>query len=382
MVIEKLNMKSKKLKHLSLSVLMALAFAGTGCANTVESTEKSTNETPKLTTAMDFLHAVVLPENGIGAREAGTEKEQKTADFIYKQFELMGYSPQVHKFKHPVLKKKDQFLHSSNIYAEKKGKSPEVLVLGAHFDSTGSEKGSQGAMDNGAGLSVMLSVASYIAELEEVPFTIRFMAFGAEEIGKVGSRAYLRDIKKQDGEVAKITGMVNLDTVAGGDFLYVHSAHSMPYKCGGNNDNYNFETQMREGVLEASIKVLGDKAHKIHPPFPGYPEGETGEWSDHEPFSCNGVPIAYIETTNFQINGKDGYDGYSQSIKPGLWDCFDAENVTACDRKKETQWGRIWHSGNDRLTHLQAIFPGRVQEQLKSNVAVLNEFFSKADKYL
>lgn len=364
-------MKKYQRSLLSLSLLSSLSIPF----------QAISDEQP-LTSAMDIMRAVVLPDKGIGAREAGTLEEQKTADFIVKQFEKMGYKPQVHKFKHPILKEKDKFLHSSNVFAEKKGKSDKVLVLGAHFDSTGSKAGSQGAMDNGAGLSVMLAVASHISKLDDVPYTIRFMAFGAEEIGKVGSRAYLRDIKAEEGEVAKIIGMVNLDTVAGGDFLYVHSAHTTPYKCGGDTSQYNAETQMREGVLKASIKVLGAKAHKIHPPFPGYPEGVTGEWSDHEPFSCNGIPVAYIETTNFQINGKDGYDGYSQSIKPGLWDCFDAEKVTACDRETEKQWGRIWHSGNDQLEHLEKIFPGRVEEQLKSNVAVLNEFFAKADKYL
>ncbi|BDX05557.1 M28 family metallopeptidase [Planctobacterium marinum] len=332
---------------------------------------------------MQFLEAVTLPENGIGAREAGTEKEQSTADYVMQQFKAMGYAPQVHEFRHPVLNKKGVFLDSSNIIADVKGLSEKMLVLGAHFDSTGSKVGSQGAMDNGAGLSVMLTVAKKMSQEKKLPYTIRFIAFGAEEIGKVGSRAYVEMLKEdKPEELAKIVGMVNLDTVAGGDFLYVHSAHTTPYKCGGNNDNYTSETQMREAVLMASKEQLGDEAHKIHPEFPGYPEGVTGDWSDHESFACNGIPIAYIETTNFQINGKDGYDGYSQSVNPGLWDCFDAESVTACDREKETQWGRIWHSGNDQLIHLESVFPGRIESQLNANVKVLNAFFSQADKYL
>lgn len=366
-------MKNQKTK---LAWAMSLGLCLPFGANATSQNAKELNK------PMDFLQAVVLPENGIGAREAGSEQEQKTADFILQQLEQMGYTPKVHEFKHPLLKQKDAFLHSSNIIAEKPGKSEKTLLLGAHFDSTGSKKGSEGAMDNGTGLAVLLSVAKYISALEEVPFTIQFMAFGAEEIGKVGSRAYMRDLKNQQGEVAKIIGMVNLDTVAGGDYLYLHSAHTTPYKCGGDTSEYNAETVMREAVMKASIKILADKAHKIHPEFPGYPEGVTGEWSDHEPFSCNGIPIAYIETTNFKINGTDGYDGYSQSVQPGLWDCFDEETMSACDRDKEKQWGRIWHTGNDRLTHLEKVFPGRIQEQLKANVAVLNEFFSKADKYL
>lgn len=332
--------------------------------------------------AMEYLKQLVIPENGIGAREGGTEKEQKAANFVQKQFESMGLSVTVQPFKHPILQREGEFLNSSNIIAEKKGKTDRWLVLGAHFDSTAEKKGSQGAMDNGAGTSVMLAVAKQISELENLHYSIRFIGFGAEENGKIGSRYYMRELAKHPTEVAKIAGMVNLDTVAGGDFLYVHSAHTTPYKCGGDNAKYSSDTAMREAVLAASVKMLGNEAHKIHPEFPGYPVGVTGDWSDHESFSCNGIPIAYIETTNFNINGKDGYDGYSQSTDEGLWDCFDAENVTACNRETEKKWGRIWHEQHDEYEYLMARFPDRIKSQLSSNVKVLVEFFASADKYL
>lgn len=369
-------------KMSEMAKVMAVAATLAGCQATTPVQSNTVPTEVKDFEVMDFLRAVVLPENGIGAREAGTEKEQQTADFVYQQLESMGYAVSVHKYSHPVLTQKDTFIHSSNIIADRKGRSDKVLVLGAHFDSTGSKVGSQGAMDNGAGLSVMLAVANHISQIKDLPYSVRFVAFGAEEIGKVGSRAYLKKLAGEAGAVEKIAGMINLDTVAGGDFLYVHSAHTTPYKCGGNASKYSSEVVMRKAVLKASKAVLGAAAHQIHPPFPGYPEGVTGDWSDHEPFACHGVPIAYIETTNFAINGKDGYDGYSQSISPGLWDCFDADNVTACDRDKETQWGRIWHSGNDQLKHLQKVFPGRIEKQLQDNVAVLNEFFAHAGKYV
>ncbi|MBE1300105.1 MAG: M28 family peptidase [Alteromonadaceae bacterium] len=332
---------------------------------------------------LTFLRDVVSPETGIGAREAGTEQEQQTADYVKAQFTRMGLDVEVHDFKHPILKEKDKFLLSRNIIAEKKGKSEKVLVLGAHFDSTGSKRGSHGAMDNGAGLSVLLAVAEQLSKLDSLPYTVRFVAFGAEEIGKVGSRQYLTMLNDKPGEIERLKGMINLDTVAGGDKLYVHSAHTTPYKCGGDNSRYSSETWMRQAVLSASQKTLGmEQAHQIHPPFPGYPEGVTGEWSDHEPFACYGVPIAYIETTNFAINGKHGFDGYSQSTDPGLWDCFDKENVTACDREKEKKWGMIWHSGSDQLELLMGLFGDRVTDQLNANVKVLVSFFSEPDKFI
>ncbi len=375
--MKKLCLAPKTLMSLVAAAILAGCTATNNAGNSAPATDAENSR------VMEFLEAIVLPENGIGAREAGSEKEQKAADYIKQQFTTMGLDVSVHEFKHPILDKKGQFLDSSNIIAEKKGQSDKVLVLGAHFDSTAQAKGSEGAMDNGAGVSVMLTVAEQISKLDSVPYTVRFLAFGAEEIGLVGVKKYMDMLNDKPGEVEKIMGMVNLDTVAGGDKLYVHSAHSTPYRRCGDTSKYSFETWMREGVLAASIEQLGvDDAHKIHPPFPGFPEGETGGWSDHAPFACNGIPIAYIETTNFAINGKDGYDGYSQSVSPGLWDCFDPETMTACDRETETKWGRIWHEQHDILPYLQQQFPGRIEQQLNANVKVLTAFFSNPDQYI
>ena len=75
-------------------------------------------------------------------------------------------------------------------------------------------------------------------------------------------------------------------------------------------------------------------------------------------------PIAYVEATNFTINGEDGYDGYSQSTNPALWDCYDDATKSACDRDSETQWGKIWHTEHDRLDKMAELFPGRIEQQL------------------
>lgn len=89
-----------------------------------------------------------------------------------------------------------------------------------------------------------------------------------------------------------------------------------------------------------------------------------------------------MEATNFAINGHGGHDGYSQSEKTQLWDCYDSENKTACDRKKEKSWGMIWHTKFDRLDTLQPVMKGRLKQQLKKNVDVLEQFVHKAEQYL
>lgn len=325
-----------------------------------------------------YHHEIVEPPKGIGAREAGTAEEQKTADYIIKQLTQSGYTPNIQKF---TFGKKQ--LNSQNIIVDSNPSSPSTIVLAAHYDSTAAKQGSLGATDNGAGLAALLALADTVKKSSTLNYNIRFIAFGAEETGLSGSKFYINELKKTPETLKAIKAMINFDTIAGGDFTYVHSAHTKPYRCASENFEYNHQTDVRDALLKASIKTLGEKQkYVIHPAYQGYPEGVTGAWSDHSPFACAGVPIAYVESTNFTINGKDGFDGYSQTTNPKLWDCYDAENKTACDRKTEKKWGNIWHTEFDRLDKLNTLFPQRIEQQLNNNMKVLTEVLLNAEQYL
>jgi carboxypeptidase Q len=65
----------------------------------------------------------------------------------------------------------------------------EIVILGAHLDSW--DPG-VGALDNGAGVAIMMGVARLIAGLDTKPRrTIRVVLFANEEYGASGSKAYL-----------------------------------------------------------------------------------------------------------------------------------------------------------------------------------------------
>lgn len=319
-----------------------------------------------------YLQAVADPIKGIGAREAGSAKEQKTIAYVENEFKNMGLTVSVQPFDIPK-----QELTSANVIADLNNNQKQTMILGAHLDSTGEKHGSQGATDNATGLAAMLTVASKLAAIENLPYNLRFIAFGAEEVGLLGSKHYVQTLLKETGSLDNIIAMINLDTIAGGDYLYVHSAHTTPYKCGNISATYNSDTHIRDSLFNISKqKVEQKQQYIIHPTYEGYPEGVTGQWSDHAPFACAGVPIAYIESTNFTLNGKDGYDGYSQTDNSALWDCFDKETRSACERQKEIQWGNIWHTRFDQLATLKPLFPQRITEQLSANIKVLIVFFS------
>ncbi len=325
-----------------------------------------------------YLKQLVSPTEGIGAREAGTEQEKQTADYIKSKFEKFGYRILVQDFSFKARKMEGQ---SKNIIAELGDPTKPTIILGAHYDSTAKKSGSMGATDNGAGVAAMLAIAEGLTDKIPKNYNIRFIAFGAEEIGLKGSNYYVLNLLEND-QLNNIAAMINFDTIAGGDKVYVHSAHTKPYpNC--KRDSYSSDTSIRNALLTASIKVLGEKnKYIIHPDYEGYPEGVTGSWSDHASFTCAGIPIAYVESTNFAINGKHGYDGYSQSTAEQLWSCYNQEDATACDKKAEKSWGMIWHTKFDSLEQLNKIFPGRVEQQLGDNVQVLIELLSNPDKYL
>jgi len=325
-----------------------------------------------------FLQQLVSPIKGIGAREAGTDKEQQAANYIKEQFIKFGYQVETQKFSFSI---NNEHSYSSNIIAELGDTTKPTIVLGAHYDSTAMKTGSMGAIDNGAGVAAMLAIAQALSKKVSEHYNIRFIAFGAEEVGLQGSNYYVANLLKKN-KLKNIVAMINFDTIAGGDKVYVHSAHSTPYRqC--KNKSYTSETSIRNALLSASVYTLGDKnKYVIHPNYAGYPEGETGSWSDHASFACAGIPIAYVESTNFSINGRNGYDGFSQSTSEQLWSCYDEKNATACDKGTEKNWGNIWHTQYDDLEKLAEIFPERIEQQIGNNVNVLIELLSNPSKYL
>jgi hypothetical protein len=336
------------------------------------------NLTTAQTAAYNYLKQLVLPTEGIGAREAGTKKEKETAHYIKANFEKFGYRVTKQGFSYNSRKMVGD---SQNIIAELGDSTKPTIILGAHYDSTAMKTGSMGATDNGAGVAAMLAIAEALVDKMPENYNIRFIAFGAEEIGLQGSNYYVTNLL-ENKKLNNIAAMINFDTIAGGDKVYVHSAHSTPYKrC--KSEKYSSEASIRNALLTASIKILGENnKYVIHPDYEGYPEGVTGSWSDHASFACAGVPIAYVESTNFAINGQNGFDGYSQSTTAELWTCYDQKNVTACDKKAEKNWGNIWHTQYDNLDKLNEIFPGRVEKQLGDNVEVLIELLSNPELYL
>ena len=110
------------------------------------------------------------------------------------------------------VKGKPVVLQSANVVARVGSETPsgpEILVT-SHLDAY---QESPGANDNGTGLGLMIELARAFADKpDQLEFPITFVAFGAEENGTIGSRAY---IQEHINELADVVAVVNLDTLGG-----------------------------------------------------------------------------------------------------------------------------------------------------------------------
>jgi carboxypeptidase Q len=75
-------------------------------------------------------------------------------------------------------------------------KPQEIIVIGAHLDSW--DLGT-GALDDGAGVGIVMAAAKLIADLPQRPKrTIRLILFGAEEISLLGANDYIARRTRED----------------------------------------------------------------------------------------------------------------------------------------------------------------------------------------
>ena len=101
-------------------------------------------------------------------------------------------------------------MRSSNLVAVTQNRNTgREIILSAHIDSAGTP----GAQDNASGVAVLLELARTLPKLN-LPFRLRFVFFGAEEVGLLGSKAYV-DRHRQDLQRCEL--VFNMDSVGGKD---------------------------------------------------------------------------------------------------------------------------------------------------------------------
>ena len=226
------------------------------------------------------------------------------ADFIENSFSRAGLRP-----RRDTYEIRGQACH--NIDAEISGASPEIILIGAHYDSV---FGSPGANDNGSGVAAMLALARRFANrqperrLTQTPYkTLRFVAFVNEEppyflSGEMGSLVYARRCKER-GE--KISAMISLETIgyfsdAPNSQIYPSRALGAFYPKVGNFIGFVSNVHSRT-LLRRAIALFREHA-KIPSEGAALPWFIPGvSWSDQWSFWKNGYPgIMVTDTAPFR----------------------------------------------------------------------------------
>lgn len=111
-------------------------------------------------------------------------------------------------------------IETQNVTAFIRGKkqTDSVILITGHYDhlgQLGSETYFPGANDNASGISMILNLAKHYADLNYTPnHSILFIAFGAEEIGLIGSKFYTQN---PYFPLEQIKFVINLDLLGTGD---------------------------------------------------------------------------------------------------------------------------------------------------------------------
>jgi Zn-dependent M28 family amino/carboxypeptidase len=151
---------------------------------------------------------------------------------------------------------------SGNVHAELGPETDEEILVTSHVDA---HDIAEGAMDNGAGTAMVVEMAKALAAREdELETKVHFIAYGAEEVGLVGSN---HDAERRDFDAVK--AIVNNDGVVRGRTLA-------------------FFTHGFDALADAAEEVAEDFDH----PVKTIPE--QGPHSDHWPYVQWGVPGFHV----------------------------------------------------------------------------------------
>jgi hypothetical protein len=148
----------------------------------------------------------------------------------------------------------------------------EIIILGAHLDSYWN---APGAGDDLTGIVTMLELARLLAPYRQAfQRTLRLVAFTAEEIGNLGSRAYVADNPEA---IARTRFMLNMDV------LFTATAHGMAIMWSPEMRDY-CEQAFRDAGRRVDVRNLFCTSSDYFPfMLAGVPAARPADWEGSFP---------------------------------------------------------------------------------------------------
>lgn len=227
----------------------------------------TTPEVPQFDSSRAMQHLQVLAGD-IGSRYAGTDGERQAAAYVKSVFEGLGLDTSVEEFE---FNSRGNSGISQNVIGVREAEgveNPEIVYVVAHYDSVAV---GPGANDNASGTSGMMELAR-VLEKQPSNKEIRFIAFGAEEIGLLGAREYVGQLSQD--EIDRSIAAFNMDMIG----TIWEPASQLYVNVVDGNPNTVWE------YAKAAADKLGVEDDKLRL----FQRGS----SDHVPFYDVGIPAA------------------------------------------------------------------------------------------
>lgn len=295
-------------------------------------TAPATAATPRVLAAPDIPVANVqahqsrlqtIANNNGGTRAHGRPGFRASVDYVQGQLDAAGYTTALVPFTSNGATGWDLIADWPG------GDADNILMSGGHLDSV---TAGPGINDNGSGSAGLLEIALTVSRTNFHPQRhLRFAWWGAEELGLVGSTAYVNGLPRT--ERAKIKGYLNFDMIGSPNPGYfVYDSAGQPTG-----------SSTLQHALEAHFTALGVPTELI----------SVGGRSDHAAFARAGIPTGGLFTgaevikTAAQAQKWGGTSGvafdrcYHRSC-----DTSANTNVTALDRMADAMADAIWSQAN------------------------------------
>jgi hypothetical protein len=256
----------------------------------------------------------------------------------------------------------DWFSFQSNVIIDLPGKSPDLVYIVAHYDKTDMNPVrlvsamlngvlddfipilSDGAADNGTGVSVALELARTISQHDHF-LSYRILLPGSEESGLRGTRAHLAGLSKEEAQRIRLA--INIDTV-GVDFA----------------ENCVSEDEFSARAIDAARRF--DASLSLAPPA-------IANDSDYAPFQRNGF------LNDFLLGLENNYVGglFPQRSWFGSGFVASTINFSACGMSGSQGAGNLIypvHGPSDNMSHVDLV---RLYEQF----LIIKELLAEEDRH-
>ncbi len=237
-----------------------------------------------------YEHMTYLVD-GIGARTLGTEADRLARAYLADQFERAG-----------MIREDGTLLESACLVNGVEavsliGRMPAVnadariVTVCAHYDSH-----TPGARDNASGVAAMLTLMSHFSALAPFPDTeLRFIAFAAEEVGQLGSRAYVEGLTQDERQRSLAVFNIDILAVDVWDTETAFSCDTLGMRAEGRYVDGTDDAPAVNGAARAILAAMDEVGG-----FAAEDEGVS--WcvprhmgmSDHESFHLAGIDAANV----------------------------------------------------------------------------------------